>query len=115
MRQKRRKTPLARTEVTELNNEDIIKAITETEQRSKSNSHRIQNLEQNAKLMGKMVTAIEVLATQQRTVAEQVEKIDCKVSKIEQSPIKKVSAIVGYILAALCSAGAGMLFGMFQN
>ena len=101
--------------MTALNNEDIIKAITETEQRSKSNSHRIQNLEQNAKLMGKMVTAIEVLATQQKTVAEQVDKIDRKVTKIEQSPLKKLSAVIGYILAALCSAGAGVLFGMIQQ
>lgn len=98
-----------------LSNDDIIKAITETEQRSKSNSHRIQNLEQNAKLMGKMVTAIEVLATQQKTVAEQVDKIDRKVTKIELSPIKKLSTVIGYILAALCSAGAGMLLGMFQK
>ena len=98
-----------------LSNDDIIKAITETEQRSKSNSHRIQNLEQNAKLMGKMVTAIEVLATQQKTVAEQVDKIDRKVTKIELSPIKKLSGVIGYILAALCSAGAGMLLGMFQK
>jgi hypothetical protein len=44
-----------------------------------------------------------------------VEKIDCKVTKLEQSPMKKISAIIGYILAALCSAGAGMLLGIFQD
>ena len=98
-----------------LNNDDIIKAITETEQRSKSNSHRIENLEQNARLLGKLVTAIEVLATQQKNVADQVERIECKVTKIELSPIKKMSAIVGYVLAALCSAGAGWFFGNLQG
>jgi hypothetical protein len=97
--------------VIELNNDDIVKAITAVQERSKSNSHRIENLEQNARLLNKMVTAIEVLATQQKTVAEHVEKIDLKVTKIEQSPIKKLSTVIGYILAALCSAGAGWLFG----
>lgn len=100
-------------EVSDLNNDDIIKTLTEVEQRSKSNSHRIENLEQNARLLNKMVTAIEVLATQQKTVAERVEKIDRKVTVIEQSPIKKISMIIGYVLAALCSAGAGWLFGTF--
>ena len=46
-----------------MNNDDIIKAIAENEQRSKSNSHRISALEQNARLLNKMVTAIEVLAS----------------------------------------------------
>ena len=98
-----------------MNNDDIIKAIAENEQRSKSNSHRITALEQNARLLNKMVTAIEVLATQQKSVADRVEKIDEKVSGLELSPVKKISTIVGYVLAALCSAGAGLLLGMFQT
>ena len=98
-----------------MSNDDIVKAIAENEQRSKSNSHRITTLEQNAKLLNKMVTAIEVLATQQKTVAEQVDKIDEKVTGLELSPVKKISTLIGYILAALCSAGAGLLFGMFQS
>jgi len=97
-----------------LTNDDIVKAIAENEQRSKSNSHRINNLEQNARLLNKMVTALEVLASQQKSVAEQVDKIDGKVTRLEQSPMKKVSTVIGYILAALCSAGVGLLFGGFQ-
>lgn len=95
-----------------MTNEEIVKAIAENDQRSRSNSHRIDSLEQNAKLLNKMVTALEVLATQQKSVAEQVEKIDGKVTRLEQSPMKKLSTVIGYILAALCSAGAGLLFGM---
>ena len=95
-----------------MTNEEIVKAIAENDQRSRCNSHRIDSLEQNAKLLNKMVTALEVLATQQKSVAEQVEKIDGKVTRLEQSPMKKLSMVIGYILAALCSAGAGLLFGM---
>ncbi len=97
-----------------MNNEEIVKAIAENEQRSKSNSHRIAELEQNAKLLNKMVTALEVLATQQQNVAEHVEKIDAKVTRLEQSPMRKLSRMIGYILAALCSAAATMLFGSFE-
>ena len=59
-----------------MTNDEIVKAIAENAQRSKSNSHRIDDLEKNGELLHKMVTALEVLATQQKNVAEQVEKID---------------------------------------
>ncbi len=93
-----------------MTNDDIIKAIAENTQRSKSNSHRIDDLEKNGELLHKMVTALEVLATQQKSVAEQVEKIDSKVTRLEHSPIKKIYTLVGYIVAALCSAAAGAAF-----
>ncbi len=88
----------------------MIQAIAENTQRSKSNSHRIDDLEKNAELQNKMVTALEVLATQQKTVADQVEKIDSKVTRLEQSPLKRIYALIGYIVAALCSAAAGAIF-----
>ena len=88
----------------------MIKAIAENTQRCKSNSHRIDELEKNGELLHKMVTALEVLATQQKGVAEQVDKIDAKVTRLEQSPLKRIYAVLGYIVAALCSAAAGAIF-----
>lgn len=93
-----------------MSNDEIIKAIAENAQRSKSNSHRIDDLEKNGELLHKMVTALEVLATQQKNVAEQVEKIDSKVTRLEQSPIKRIYTLIGYLVAALCSAAAGAVF-----
>ena len=93
-----------------MTNDEIIKAIAENTQRSKSNSHRIDDLEKSGELLHKMVTALEVLATQQKNVAEQVEKIDSKVTRLEESPIRRIYTIIGYIVAALCSAAAGAVF-----
>lgn len=93
-----------------MNNEEMIKAIAENTQRCKSNSHRIDELEKNGELLHKMVTALEVLTTQQKGVAEQVDKIDAKVTRLEQSPVKRMYNAVGYIVAALCSAAAGAIF-----
>ena len=93
-----------------MTNDDMIRAIAENSQRSKSNSHRRDDLEKNAELLNKMVTALEVLATQQKAVADHVEKIDSKVTRLEESPLKKMYAIIGYIIAALCSAAAGAIF-----
>lgn len=93
-----------------MTNEDMIKAIAENAQRSKSNSHRIDDLEKNGELLNKMVTALEVMATQQKNVAEKVERIDSKVTRLEQAPIKKIWTLIGYLVAALCSAAAGAIF-----
>lgn len=93
-----------------MTNEEIIKAIAENTQRSKSNSHRIDALEKNEELLNKMVTALEVMATQQKNVAEKVERIDSKVTRLEQAPIKKIWTLIGYLVAALCSAAAGAIF-----
>ena len=98
-----------------MSNDDMIKAIAETAQRAKSNSHRIDELEKNGELLHKMVTALEVLATQQKNVAEQVDKIDGKVTRLEQTPLKRIYAVIGYIIAALCSAAAGAIFAGGSN
>ena len=93
-----------------MTNDAIVKAIAENTQRSKSNSHRIDDLEKNEELLNKMVTALEVLATQQKNVAEQVDKIDSKVTRLEEAPMKKIYTLIGYLVAALCSAAAGAFF-----
>lgn len=93
-----------------MTNDEIVKAIAENTQRSKSNSHRIDDLEKSGELLHKMVTALEVLATQQKNVADQVEKIATKVTRLEQSPIRRLYTVLGYIVAALCSAAAGAVF-----
>lgn len=93
-----------------MTSDDMIKAIAENTQRCKSNSHRIDELERSGELLHKMVTALEVLATQQKNVAEQVDKIDAKVTRLEHTPMKKVYSLIGYLVAALCSAAAGAIF-----
>ena len=65
---------------------------------------------QKSHVIHKMVTALEVLATQQKNVAEQVEKIDSKVTRLEESPMRRIYTLIGYIVAALCSACAGAFF-----
>ena len=93
--------------------DDIIKALTENSQRSKSNSHRIDELEKNTDILNKMVSSLKILASNQHNMSVQIEKIDGKVTRLEQAPTKRWQAILGYILASVCSALAGALLGYF--
>ena len=96
-----------------MTNDEIIKLLAETTQRSKSNSHRIDELSQYNETLHKMAAALEVLATNQHNMAEQIDKIDSKVTVLETSPAKKLYALIGYIVAALCSAAAGTFLGIY--
>lgn len=96
-----------------MTNDDIIKALTENTQRAKSNSRRIDELERNTEILNKMVSSLKVLANNQHNMSIQIEKIDGKVTRLEEAPVKKWQAILGYILAALCSAGAGVFLGNY--
>ncbi len=96
-----------------MTNDEIIKTLTENTQRSKSNSKRIDDLERNAEILNKMVSSLKVLASNQHNMSVQIEKIDGKVSRLEEAPIKRWQAILGYIFASLCSAGAGVIIGFF--
>ena len=91
----------------------MIQAVTENTQRSKSNSHRIDELAGSVEALNKMALALEVLATKQTAMSDIVDKIDNKVSAIEKSPVKTIRALVGYIVAALCSVGAGAFIGFY--
>lgn len=94
-----------------VSNDEIIRAITENTQRSKTNSHRIDELSSNVDALNKMATALEVLATKQNAMAETVHAINDKVSLIENRPVRRINTVIGYILAAVASAGVGVFFG----
>lgn len=94
-----------------MTNDEIIKALAENTQRSKSNSRRIDDLERNSEVLSKMVSSLRVLANNQHNMSIQIEKIDGKVSRLEEAPTKRWQTFLGYIVASLCSAGAGVLVG----
>ena len=96
-----------------MTNEEIVKVLAENTQRTKSNAHRIDELAESYDTLHKMATALEVLATKQLGMAEQLDKIGEKVSVLEASPMKRVQSLIGYALAAICSAVAGILFGEY--
>ncbi len=94
-----------------MDNDEMIKAITENTQRSKSNSHRIDELSESVVALNKMATALEVLATKQNVMADTVHTINEKVSALESRPINRIYSIIGYVIAALISASVGAWLG----
>lgn len=78
--------------------------LTEVEQRSKSNTHRLEKLEESTEAINRLATSMEVMAGKQEQVAETVEKLDGKVTALEEKPVKRVDNLVDKIIWAVCAA-----------
>lgn len=87
-----------------MTNEEIAVKITEQEQRGKSNVRRIEKLEKDQEVLNRLVTAVEVMVTKQTNMAEKVDKIDKKVSKLEAVPSDRWKNFIGYVVSAVVSA-----------
>lgn len=92
-----------------MNETDLIERITETEQRSKSNTRRIDKLEQDTSILSEMASSIKLIAYKQDESNEKIDAIDGKVSALEKAPGENLSRVLWYIVGALCSAGVGAL------
>ena len=78
--------------------------LTQVEQRSKSNTHRLEKLEESTEAINRLATSREVMVSKQEKVAETVDKLDGKVTALEQKPAKRVDSLVDKIIWAMCAA-----------
>ena len=73
--------------------------LTAVEERSKSNSHRLDKLEESNEVISRLATSMEVMANKQEQVADTVDKLDGKVTALKVEimelgePDEKVTAL----------------------
>ena len=96
-----------------MTNEDVIAVLTETEARSKSNTKRLDKLEQKQDELGELVTSVALIAQRQETIDGDVKEIKADIKTLTEKPGKKwddftgklfwlfVAAVVGFALAKL--------------
>ena len=93
--------------------DDGIQAkIAEIEARSKSNTHRIDDLEADNKALHQVATSVEVLATKQEAIEANVSEIKDDVKSLKAIPGGKWEALVKTILTAL--AGGLVAYALFR-
>lgn len=72
--------------------------------RSKSNTHRINELHEHQSALDKLATSVEVLATKQETVEGDVKEIKEDVKTMTGKAGKRWESLIDKILAALAGA-----------
>lgn len=88
--------------------DDGIQAkLAEIEARSKSNTHRINDLEEDNRALHALATSVEVLATKQDTIESTVQEIKTDVKELKAVPGSKWEALVKAVVTAIVGALVG--------
>ena len=88
--------------------DDGIQAkIAEIEARSKSNTHRINDLEEDNRALHTLATSVEVLATKQETIEANISEIKDDVKSLKAIPGGKWEALVKATVTAIVGALVG--------
>ena len=85
----------------------IQEKIAEIEARSKSNTHRIDDLEADNKALHQLATSVEVLATKQEAIEANVSEIKDDVKSLKAIPGGKWEALVKAVVTAIVGALVG--------
>lgn len=101
--------------------EEMAMKLTEVDQRSKSNTHRINELSGQIDAVNRLATSVEVLVQENKHQTEAIKEIkqdvanlDDKVDAIEQKPAKRWDGMVekviyGLVGALVAALGAGLI------
>ena len=94
------------------------KRLTAVEERAKSNSHRLDELEDTTKAINRLATSMEVMTEKQTQMTEKqgqmadnVEKLDVKVTALEGKPAKRWEGIVDKAIWAVLAAVIAFILG----
>ncbi len=87
--------------------EEQIKILTECEQRSKSNTHRLDRLEAATEALNKLAVSVEVMGTNLSNMDKTIQKLDRKMEDQEAKPGKRweelaktvINIVVGALIA----------------
>lgn len=90
---------------------DMEHRMTEVEARSKSNSHRLDKLEESTEAINRLAVSMEKMSVTQESMSKSVDKLTTDVETLKAEPGKRwkfviekaiyfvVAAIVGFLLA----------------
>ena len=88
---------------------EFAQHLTEIDARSKSNTKRLDRLEELTETVHELATTMKLLADKQERTAETVERLDTKLSAIEQEPAKRWKAVVEKVLMTVVAALVGFV------
>ena len=78
--------------------------LTRVEDRSKSNTHRIESLEKRQNDTEKLVTSVAIIAEKQKDMEGDVKEMKCDVKKLIEKPAKRWEGVVEKVLYTVVGA-----------
>ena len=88
---------------------DHERRLTEVEERAKSNSHRIDDVERRQDNLDELVGTVKVLAVRERQVEIDVKEIKSDVKTLAGKPAQRWELLVTQVLTLLAAAVIGFV------
>lgn len=85
--------------------------LTKVEERSKSNSHRLDEVERRQDDLDKLVSSVSVLAAKQEQVETDVKEMKADVKTLIGKPARRWDAMVDKVLWAVVAAVVAFVLG----
>ncbi len=92
---------------------ELFERVASVESRCKSNTHRLDSLEENSAVMQQMALAVRELATEMKNMKEEQREIFTRLDEVEKRPIERFETIIKTALTAVVSAVLGGFLGQF--
>lgn len=89
------------------------KRLTEVEERSKSNSHRISDLEKRQDNLDELVGTVKVLAVREENVETDVKEIKSDVKSLTSKSGQRWDGLVDKIIMTIVAAIVGFILAKF--
>lgn len=86
---------------------DELERLVETEQRSKSNTKRIDRLEEKMNNIHELASSVKLLASEMKGMREDMNKIDNRLKEVEEKPAKRWEGLVKQVLTGVATALIG--------
>lgn len=93
---------------------DIEHRLTEVEGRSKSNTHRLDDLERRQDNLDDLVSTVKVLAVREEQVENDVKEIKSDVKMLTSKPGKMWDSMVEKIVLTIAAAVVGYILAQFR-
>lgn len=87
--------------------------LTEVEERSKSNSHRIDDVERRQDNLDELVSTVKVLAIREENVESDVKEIKSDVKALTTKPAKRWDNLVDKLVMTIAAAIVGFFLAKF--
>ena len=87
--------------------------LTEVEERAKSNSHRLEDVEKRQDNIVDLVSTVKVLAIREENVESDVKEIKTDVKQLKYKPAQRWESLVEKIILTVAAAAVGFILAHF--
>lgn len=95
-----------------MEDKELIERLVETEQRSKSNTKRLDDVEAEVKENRELTVAVKEIATEMKHIREEQTDINKRLKVIEEKPSQNWDKIVTTIIGTIVGAIVGGIIGL---